>query len=77
MVVVLVQACRWCWAVLIVCGWCCWVLDIGHHCLLLSITVHRLLVSLSSSGVVSFRMVMWPLTCQRAFPLGRGNEVGS
>ena len=89
MVVVLVQ-CR-CWALLIVCGWCCWVLDIGclcccwslvavgfqslfvsHCCLLLSVTVHHLLV-LSLSGIVSFHVV----TCRQAFPLGRGNEVGS
>jgi len=48
----------------------------GHHCSLLSVTVHRSSVS-SSSGVVSFRMVTWPLTCRRAFPLGGGNEVGS
>jgi len=48
----------------------------GHRCSLLSVTVHCSSVS-SSSGVVSFRMVMWPLTCWRAFPLGRGNEVGS
>jgi len=32
MVVVLVQACRWCWAVLVICGWCCWALDVGHPC---------------------------------------------
>jgi len=32
MVVVLVQACRWCWVLLIVCGWCCWALDIGYPC---------------------------------------------
>jgi len=45
---------------------------IGHCCSLLSVTVHGSLVS-SSSSVISFRMV----TCWRAFPLGRGNEVGS
>jgi len=48
---------------------------IGRCCSLLSITVHRSLVS-SLSGVVSFCVVTWPLTCRRAFPLGRGNEVG-
>jgi len=32
MVVVLVQACRWCWVVLVICGWCCWALDVGHLC---------------------------------------------
>ena len=26
------QACRWCWALLVVCGWCCWALDIGCLC---------------------------------------------
>ena len=31
-VVVFVQACRWCRALLIVCGWCCWALDVGHPC---------------------------------------------
>jgi len=45
-------------------------------CLSLSVTVHHLSVSLLSS-IISFCMVMWLLMCQRAFPLGRGNEVGS
>jgi len=48
---------------------------IGCCCSLLSVTVHHLSVSWSS-GVISFRVVMWPLTCRRAFPLGRGNKVG-
>ena len=45
-------------------------------CLSLSIAVHRSSVS-SSSGVISFCVVMWLLMCQQAFPLGRGNKVGS
>jgi len=53
-----------------------WFSVIVVHCSLLSVTVHRSSVS-SSSGVVSFHVVMWLLTCRRAFPLGRGNEVGS
>ena len=31
-VVVLRQACRWCWALLVISGWCCWALDVGHPC---------------------------------------------
>ena len=49
---------------------------ISHCCSLLSVTVHHSSVS-SSSGVVSFCMVTWLLMCWRAFPLGRGNKVGS